>query len=65
MRFTLFFDVRHGGTRYRWRLGTSEGETVYWSTKAYAQKSECKADIEFMKKSYPAIPVVELTVARI
>ena len=63
-RFTVFFDIRNGETRYRWRLGSADSATGHWTAKAYAEKSECEADIELVKKSYPAMPVVDLTVAR-
>jgi uncharacterized protein YegP (UPF0339 family) len=63
-RFVLFWDLRSGKTRYRWRLSAASSETVEWSAKGYADKSECEADIEYMKNTYPDAPVVDLTVTR-
>jgi uncharacterized protein YegP (UPF0339 family) len=65
MRVTLFFDIRNGETRYRWRLCSADSETVDWSENAYAEKAECQADIELMKKGCPPAQVVDLAVARI
>jgi uncharacterized protein YegP (UPF0339 family) len=63
-RYVLFWDLRSGETRYRWRLRAASSATVEWSAKGYVDKSECAADIEFMKKRYPDVPVVDLTIAR-
>ncbi len=63
-RFVLFWDQRSGETRYRWRLRAASSETVEWSAKGYADKSECAEDLEIMKKRFPDVPVVDLTIAR-
>ena len=59
--FTLFFDVRTGETRYRWRLRGAGGQTLAWSESGYADKYECEAAIESMKETYSDVPVVDLT----
>ena len=60
----LFWDIRSGQTRYRWRLRDATSETVDWSATSYTDKSECTQAIEAMKKNYPEVPVVDLTIAR-
>ena len=57
----MFFDVRTGETRYRWRLRGAAGETVAWSEDGYADKSECEAAIESMKGMFSDVPIVDLT----
>jgi uncharacterized protein YegP (UPF0339 family) len=59
--FTLFFDVRSGRTRYRWRLRGAAGETVAWSENGYEDKSQCEAAIESMRGTYSGVPIVDLT----
>jgi uncharacterized protein YegP (UPF0339 family) len=63
-KFMLFWDIRSGQTRYRWRLRDATSKTVDCSANGYTHKSECTADIELMKKMYPEVPVVDLTIAR-
>jgi uncharacterized protein YegP (UPF0339 family) len=63
-KFMVFWDIRSGKTRYRWRLRETNSETVDWSANGYTDKSECTADIEAMKQRYPEVPVLDLTIAR-
>jgi uncharacterized protein YegP (UPF0339 family) len=63
-KFILFWDIRTGEALYRWRLRGASNDTVDYSADGYADKSECLADIEFMKKRHPEVPVVDLTIAR-
>jgi hypothetical protein len=37
---------------------------VECSADGYADKVECLADMEFLKKRHPEVPVVDLTIAR-
>jgi uncharacterized protein YegP (UPF0339 family) len=60
-KFTLFFDVRSGPTRYHWRLCGTAGETLGWSENGYADKSQCEAAIESMRGMYGDVPVMDLT----
>ena len=63
-KFMLFWDLRTGETRYHWRLRGAGSESVSCPATGYADKSECVADIEYMKDRYPGAPVVDLTVTR-
>ena len=63
-RFVIFWDIRDGQTRYRWRLRETTSKAGEWSETGYTDKSECIADIESMKKNQPDVPVVDLTIAR-
>ena len=61
-KFILFWDIRTGEARYRWRLRDAASETMEWSSIGYTDKSECLADMEFIRKGYPEAPVVDLTI---
>jgi uncharacterized protein YegP (UPF0339 family) len=63
-KFMLFWDLRTGETRYHWRLRGAGSVTVSCPANGYADKSECVADIEYVKNGYPDAPVVDLTVTR-
>jgi uncharacterized protein YegP (UPF0339 family) len=62
-KFMLFWDIRSGETRYRWRLREATSETVDCSADGYTDKAECMADIALMKHKYPGAPVEDLTIA--
>jgi hypothetical protein len=63
-KFILFWDIRTGEARYRWRLRGASNDTVDCSADGYADKVECLADMEFLRKRHPEVPVVDLTIAR-
>ena len=60
-KFVLFWDMKNGYMRYRWRLCDDTGRTMNWSTTRYTDKAQCVADLGSMKDLYPDVPVVDLT----
>jgi uncharacterized protein YegP (UPF0339 family) len=59
----LFWYISTGETRYRWRLFGTSSETVNRSANRYTDKSECEAQLDQMKKMYPEVPVIYVTIA--
>jgi hypothetical protein len=44
-KFVLFWDIRNGQTRYRWRLCDATDQTMDWPTFRYTDKAQCVADL--------------------
>jgi hypothetical protein len=60
-KFVLFWHMKNGRTRYRWRLCDATGRTMNWPTTRYTNKAQCVTDLEAMKELYPNVPVIDLT----
>lgn len=58
-KFMLFWDIRSGETRYRWRLRGENSETLAFSEGSYTNKPDCESAIDFMRMEYPEVPVMD------
>lgn len=62
-RFIVYWNFTRSGPQYRWRLRFDTGETLAWSSTGYLEKAGCLKEIEFVKESYPAAIVRDLTLS--